>query len=284
MHDGGPSPVPNGSLHPLFNHRHELCFVLNSQIRDGLCWVQVMWRAADKRWMDSLDSEIVQQLLKSAGKLAAEAAVGFLLGHFVFADFADKAKHVFKAKGADEGPKEKRGVHTERSLWEQSQGLLPLTPWQRPLGFLFMINLSNCLNGPTMILSIKLWFDPVIVGEKAEDRVFKPIGKTAEEQSSRPHMHVDAQLVKKVTAVDRPKVWFLAHYSRSTGGSTDPRSLHIWNRTNWVSDRPPGRPLYEAVDCPVNRASGFGSLSWFQVSAFESELDLNWVFFYLLFL
>jgi len=58
--------------------------------------------------MYSMDSEIVQQLLKSVGKLAAEAAVG-LLGHFVLAGFGDKAKHIFKAKGADEGPKEKRG-------------------------------------------------------------------------------------------------------------------------------------------------------------------------------
>jgi len=31
------------------------------------------------------------------------------------------------------------------------------------------------------------------------------IGKTTKEQNGRPHMHADAQLEKKATAVDRPK-------------------------------------------------------------------------------
>jgi len=43
------------------------------------------------------------------------------------------------------------------------------------------------------------------VGEEAENRVFKPIGKTTKEQNGRPHMHADAQLEKKATSVDRPK-------------------------------------------------------------------------------
>jgi len=65
----------------------------------------------------SLDSEVVQQLLKSAGKLAAAAVVSYLLGHFVPAGFVDKAKHIFMAKKLMKSPGRK-GVFILREAFE----------------------------------------------------------------------------------------------------------------------------------------------------------------------
>ena len=56
------------AFNPLFNHNHELFSAQNSQIWDGWCWEQVMWRAADCWWMlEQLSRAAVVQICRQNG-------------------------------------------------------------------------------------------------------------------------------------------------------------------------------------------------------------------------